>query len=119
MDQVGISEDRLQTFRGRNAREVFSNVRDALGPDAVIVKQHNGPGYVEIVASADFPVNVQTDPQGCCPLHSAAWAGHVEAMEVLLEHGARRDLRNYRGETPRETALRQGQHAAAAMFAKG
>lgn len=63
MSQVGVSNDRPQTFRGKNAREVFSKVRDALGPDAVIVKQHNGPGFVEIIASADFPVSVEQDPQ--------------------------------------------------------
>ena len=63
MSQVGGSNDRPQTFRGKNAREVFSKVRDALGPDAVIVKQHKGPGFVEIIASADFPVSVQQDPQ--------------------------------------------------------
>ncbi|MCZ6643438.1 MAG: hypothetical protein O7F71_17840, partial [Gammaproteobacteria bacterium] len=63
MSQVEGSNDRPQTFRGKNAREVFSKVRDALGPDAVIVKQHKGPGFVEIIASADFPVSVQQDPQ--------------------------------------------------------
>ncbi|MDH3644096.1 MAG: hypothetical protein OES38_18470 [Gammaproteobacteria bacterium] len=44
-----------QRFVGRNAREVFAKVRQALGRDAVIIEQHNGDGYVEIIASADFP----------------------------------------------------------------
>ena len=28
------------------------------------------------------------------PLHQAALAGHADAVRVLLEHGARRDLRD-------------------------
>lgn len=28
------------------------------------------------------------------PLHQAAWAGHADAIRLLLEHGARRDLRD-------------------------
>lgn len=57
--------------------------------------------------------NVQTDPQGYVPLHSAAWAGHIGAIEVLLAARARTDIRNHRGETPAQTALRQGNSAAA------
>jgi len=57
--------------------------------------------------------NVQTAPQGYVPLHSAAWAGHTDAIEVLLRAGARTDLLNYRGETPAQTALRQGESDAA------
>ena len=44
-----------QVFVGRNAREVFAKVRQALGRDAVIIEQRSGDGYVEVVASADFP----------------------------------------------------------------
>ncbi|MCZ6852751.1 MAG: hypothetical protein O7G86_02425 [Gammaproteobacteria bacterium] len=63
MNQAGRSKDQPQTFRGKNARDVFSKVRDALGPDAVIVKQHRGPGFVEVIASADFPSSVPHDPK--------------------------------------------------------
>lgn len=67
-----------------------------------------------IEAGAD--PNVQTDPQGYAPLHSAAWGGHVEAVRVLRRHGARDDLRNHRGEMPVETAERQDQEEVVAEF---
>ena len=57
--------------------------------------------------------DVQTDPQGYVPLHSAAWGGHAAAVEALLAGGARTDLLNYRGETPAQTARRQGHIAVA------
>lgn len=63
--------------------------------------------------------NVQTDPQGYAPLHSAAWGGHTEAAKVLLANGARTDVRNYRGETPAETALRQGHSALVQLLPGG
>jgi uncharacterized protein len=53
------------------------------------------------------------------PLHSAAFAGHLATIGLLLERGANRVLQNYRGETPAETAHRTGQHAAAAMIEAG
>ena len=66
----------------------------------------------EVLLAAGAGVNVQTDPQGYAPLHSAAFAGHVEAIGVLLAHEANRELVNYRGERPADTARRTGQTEA-------
>lgn len=55
-----------QRFVGRNAREVYAKVRQALGRDAVIIDQQSSNGYVEVIASADFP---EPDPRE--PLNSA------------------------------------------------
>ena len=66
----------------------------------------------EVLIGAGAEVNVQTNPQGYAPLHSAAFAGHVEAIRVLLAHGADRGLANYRSELPADTARRTGQAEA-------
>jgi ankyrin repeat protein len=66
----------------------------------------------EMLLAAGAGVNVQTDPQGFAPHHSAAYAGHVEAIWVLLAHGANRTLENYHGERPSDTARRTGQAEA-------
>lgn len=49
-------------FVGRNRREVFAKVRQALGADAVIIDQRSGNGLVEVVASADFPERTVDEP---------------------------------------------------------
>jgi ankyrin repeat protein len=63
----------------------------------------------EELLGAGAQVNVQTDPQGYAPRHSAAFAGHIEARRVLLAHGADCTLVNYRRERPADTARRTGQ----------
>lgn len=103
---------------------------DAVGADAGALRDNNfSPlhaaamnGHAEIcrmLLEAGANPDVQTDPQGYCPLHSAAWAGHLTAIRVLLEHRARKDLLNYHGETPAQTAARQQQSAAAREIEAG
>ncbi len=70
----------------------------------------------EVLLRAGAGVNVQTAPQGYAPLHSAAFAGHLAAIRVLLAHGGDRNLTNYRGERPADTAKRQGQSEAAQLL---
>lgn len=53
-------------------------------------------------------MNARSDPQGYAPLHSGAFAGHIDAIRALLAHGADRGLVNYRGERPADTARRTG-----------
>jgi hypothetical protein len=71
---------------------------------------------VRLLLAAGVDPDVQTRPQGYAPLHSAAWAGHIETVRVLVMVGADRTLRNYRGETPAETARRQHHDVVAALL---
>jgi ankyrin repeat protein len=57
-------------------------------------------------------LNVQTNPQEYAPLHSSAFAGHIDAIRLLLAIGADRTLMNYRNEPPADTARRTGQTEA-------
>jgi ankyrin repeat protein len=70
----------------------------------------------EVLLKAGANADAQTEPQKYAPLHSAAFGGHDDAIRVLLAAGASRDLLNYRGERPADTAQRQQQTAAAALL---
>ncbi|TDD73128.1 hypothetical protein E1262_01205 [Jiangella aurantiaca] len=53
-------------------------------------------------------VDAQGPYNGFTALHDAVWHGHVEAARVLVEAGARRDLRSHAGLTPLEHARAYG-----------
>jgi ankyrin repeat protein len=60
---------------------------------------------------ADAPaseLDAQGSYNGLTALHDAVWHGHLEAARVLLDAGARLDLRTHAGLTPRELALLYG-----------
>lgn len=67
-------------------------------------------GNAEIIRIlTDFPgfhtvLDAQGPNNGYTPLHDAVWHGHVEAAEVLIKAGARKDLRGFDGKTPLELA---------------
>lgn len=51
------------------------------------------------------------------PLHQAAWAGHADSIRLLLEHGARRDLRDTVWDgTAADWARHAGRHEIAALL---
>jgi ankyrin repeat protein len=92
---------------------------DAVGADVNAIRRNNfSPlhgaamnGATEVcnlLLEAGAHPDVQTEPQSYAPLHSAAFGGHIDAVEALLRGGARPDVCNYRGETPAQTARRQG-----------
>lgn len=54
---------------------------------------------------------------GFTPLHDAVWHGHKEAARILVEAGARLDLVNHAGLTPRELAVRYGYGELALLLA--
>ncbi|WP_199065407.1 flagellar biosynthesis protein FlhF [Chitinimonas sp. BJB300] len=53
----------MKKFHGASTREVLKQVRDELGPDALILSNRQLPdGYIEIMAVADTEVSMLTQP---------------------------------------------------------
>lgn len=48
------------------------------------------------------------DRQGATPLHAAAQAGNVPMIDLLVEHGAKLDVKNNAGFTPLDLAMGKG-----------
>src|SRR5262245_41403448 len=42
-------------FSARTVKEALRKVREVLGPDAVIINETRGQGFVEITASVEYP----------------------------------------------------------------
>lgn len=51
-------------------------------------------------------INDMGPNNGYTPLHDAIWHGNTNAAKVLIDAGARTDLKNYEGDTPIELARR-------------
>ena len=45
-----------RVFTGKSVTEALRKVREAMGPDAVILSQQRSNGVVQVLASVDFPV---------------------------------------------------------------
>ncbi|MBD0404691.1 ankyrin repeat domain-containing protein [Flammeovirga sp. EKP202] len=57
-------------------------------------------------SDADKYINDQGLNNGYTPLHDAIWHGNTEAAKVLIDAGARLDLKTYEGDTPLDLAKR-------------
>ena len=72
-------------YSARTVKEALRKVRDALGPDAVILSESRRDGMVEITASAGMPTGAQpTKAAG----RSAAIVEHIERLRALGFDGA-------------------------------
>jgi uncharacterized protein len=58
------------------------------------------------------------DSPGGTPLYAAAWAGHPDAIEVLLAHGADVNLADASGVTPLMAAATQGHDETVRLLAR-
>jgi ankyrin repeat protein len=76
---------------------------------------------VELLLAHGANVNAQRR-DGMTALHAAAYRGHLQVIEMLLQAGANPDIRAHAdsaahsGESPLDTALAQGQAAAAEVL---
>jgi hypothetical protein len=125
--QVGVSRFRQKLWREDGCCEIQDDQMFDCAPAKVqlVVLEFWEPdaeqGQKMMTASEDNdlaaleklllrPLNPNlTDKDGRTPLHSAARAGHVKAMELLLEGGAKKDaLDAGEGFSPLHEAARQG-----------
>ena len=63
-------------------------------------------------------LDAQGPYNGLTALHDAVWHGHLAAVRVLVEAGARLDLTTHAGHTPRELALHYGYEELAHFLAE-
>jgi len=75
--------------------------------------------YVDVadrlITDRSVDVNA-TDRSGMTALHMAAVTGNEQLADVLLAHGARKDMKNGNGETPADVAQRGGHAGLAAKL---
>ncbi|HLO87957.1 MAG TPA: ankyrin repeat domain-containing protein [Nostocaceae cyanobacterium] len=58
-----------------------------------------------LVEQPGININFQGATNGYTPLHDALWHGYVECAEILLNAGARLDLKGHDGKTPLDIAI--------------
>ena len=66
-------------------------------------------------AAAAIDLNHPTN-KGSTPLMVASYNGHPEVVRVLLAAGADKDLRNKKGQTALDYAIRKNKDACAALL---
>jgi len=68
---------------------------------------YNGnAGILKLILTApDVDIDVQGPINGYTPIHDALWHGFVDCAEILLEAGARLDLKGHDGKRPLEVAI--------------
>ncbi len=59
-EQANEQANKVQRFTGPNVRAVFADVRQALGPDAVVVRQYRQGGITVVEACAEPPTELPT-----------------------------------------------------------
>lgn len=68
---------------------------------------YNGnPEILKLILDApNVDIDVQGPINGYTPIHDALWHGYIDCTEILLEAGARLDLKGHDGKRPLEVAI--------------
>lgn len=82
-------------FRAKTVKEALRKVRDALGPDAVILHQGQADGLIEILASAEFPELSEPDPVPVAPAPPLVPAVHAVQIETRAPEPTRSPITRY------------------------
>ena len=89
-------------------------------PKEMIKAAKNGDATrVAALLDLDAALISARDSDGSTPLHCAAWKGHVNVVEVLLERGANHEVENentHWGGTPLHAAAHGNQKAVAELL---
>jgi len=91
--------------------------RDSFGGTALhaAVFQKNTE-IITLLINYGFDVNAQGLSNGYTPLHDAVWANNLAAVEILLKHRAKTDIRGKDGLTPYEKALKENKKEIVEFF---
>lgn len=76
---------------------------------------NNKPDVIEALLAAGADIESQNRTR-FTPLHHAAEAGSIEAIKVLLKHGANKRAKMYRGGIPQQIAEYKGHRDAALLL---
>jgi len=68
-----------------------------------------------ILVNIEVDINYQ-DIKGLTALMIAAALGHIKILEILLQHGAKTDIKNYNNETAYDLAMIKRQNETAALL---
>jgi uncharacterized protein len=82
--------------------------RDSFGGTALHAAMfQKNTEIITLLINYGFDVNAQGLSNGYTPLHDAVWANNLAAVEILLKHRAKTDIRGKDGLTPYEKALNE------------
>ncbi len=85
--------------------------RDSFGGTALHAAMfQKNTDIIVLLINYGFDVNAIGPANGYSPLHDAVWANNLEAVKILLKHGARMDIAAKDGMTPYEKAKNEGKN---------
>jgi ankyrin repeat protein len=71
---------------------------------------------VKLLLEHNFDVNAVGPQNGYTPLHDAVWADNMEAIKLLLDKGARTNIKGKDGLTPYGKAKKEGKKEIIQLF---
>lgn len=109
----------LARVRSLLQQGVNPDARDSYGGTALHAAMfQRDTRIVELLITHGFDVNAVGPRNGYTPLHDAIWANNLEAARLLLDHGARTDIKGKDGLTPYDKAVREGKPEIARLLAR-